>query len=78
MNFYKISVNDNGQGILKEDYERIFNIFEVVSTQDRFGIKGNGMGLATVKKIVEDLGGDIYVISEIGKGSKFIFTIGKL
>lgn len=75
---YKFSVNDNGSGILKEDLERIFQIFEVLSTQDRFGQKGNGIGLATVKKIVEDLGGTIYVESEIGKGSKFIFTIGKL
>jgi signal transduction histidine kinase len=76
--FYEISVIDNGPGILEEDYERIFQIFEVVSTQDRFGQKGNGIGLATVKKIVEDLGGTIYVESEIGEGSKFIFTIDKL
>ena len=78
VNFYKISVIDNGQGILTADYERIFKIFEVVSTQDRFGQKGNGIGLATVKKIVEDLGGTIYVESEMGKGSKFIFTISKI
>ena len=76
--FYKISVNDNGSGIATDDYERIFQIFEVVSTQDRFGQKGSGIGLATVKKIVEDLGGTIYVESEIGMGAKFIFTIGKL
>jgi signal transduction histidine kinase len=75
---YKVSVNDNGSGIVKEDHERIFQIFEIVTTQDRFGQKGNGIGLATVKKIVEDLGGSIYVESKIGKGSKFIFTIDKL
>ena len=76
--FYKISVNDNGPGILKEDQERIFQIFEIVASYDRFGKKGNGIGLATVKKIVEDLGGTIYVESEIKKGTKFIFTISKL
>ena len=76
--FYKIVVNDNGPGILKEDYETIFEIFKVVSAEDRFGQKGNGIGLATVKKIVEDLGGTIYVKSEIGKGSKFIFTLARL
>lgn len=76
--FYKISVYDNGPGILKEDQEIIFQIFEVVSNEDRFGQKGNGIGLATVKKIVEDLGGTIYVESEMGKGSKFIFTLAKL
>ena len=76
--FYKIVVSDNGPGILKEDYETIFEIFKVVSAEDRYGQKGNGIGLATVKKIVEDLGGTIYVKSEIGKGSKFIFTLARL
>ena len=76
--FYKIVVSDNGPGILKEDYETIFEIFKVVSAEDRYGQKGNGIGLATVKKIVEDLGGIIYVKSEIGKGSKFIFTLARL
>ena len=76
--FYKISVDDNGPGILKDNHEIIFQIFEVVSNQDRFGKKGNGIGLATVKKIVEDLGGTIRVESEMGKGSKFIFTIARL
>lgn len=75
--FYKISVKDNGPGILEEDFERIFQIFEVLSNEDRFGEKGNGIGLATVKKIVEDLGGVIYVESKIGKGAKFTFTITK-
>ena len=75
--FYEISVSDNGPGILKEHYQRIFQIFEVLSPQDRFGESGNGIGLATVKKIVESLGGTIYVESEIGKGTKFIFTISK-
>lgn len=75
--FYKISVCDNGLGILKEDQEIIFQIFEVGLHVDRFGQKGNGIGLATVKKIVENLGGTIYVESEIGKGSKFIFTIAR-
>ena len=76
--FYKIVVSDNGPGILKEDYDTIFEIFKVVSAEDRYGQKGNGIGLATVKKIVEDLGGTIYVKSEIGKGSKFIFTLARL
>ena len=75
--FYRISVADNGPGILKENYELIFQIFEVVSNQDRFGQKGNGIGLATVKKIVEELGGTIYVESEMGIGTKFVFTISK-
>lgn len=76
--FYKISVKDNGVGIPEEHHERIFQIFEVLSNKDKYGENGNGIGLATVKKIVESLGGTIHVESEIGKGSKFIFTINKL
>ncbi|SHG92579.1 GAF sensor signal transduction histidine kinase [Flavobacterium fluvii] len=75
--FYSVSVKDNGIGISKEHFDRIFQIFEVLSTKDRFGENGNGIGLATVKKIVETLKGTIAVESEIGKGSKFMFTISR-
>lgn len=47
---YKISVTDNGQGISKENQDKIFEIFEVLDTYDKFGESGNGIGLATVKK----------------------------
>ena len=75
---YKIAVCDNGPGILKEFHKVIFDIFEVVSTVDRYGVKGNGIGLATVKKIVEAFDGTINVESEMGKGSKFIFTLSRV
>lgn len=75
--FYEFYVKDNGIGIALESQEKIFNIFEVISNKDRFGIRGNGIGLATVKKMVENSGGKIEVFSEIGKGSKFIFTLEK-
>lgn len=74
---YQISVIDNGPGILKEHQGLIFEIFEVVASVDRFGVKGNGIGLATVKKIVEALGGTITVVSEIGQGASFIFTLAR-
>ena len=75
--FYKISVKDNGPGILEKHHDRIFKIFEVLTPEDRFGENGNGIGLATVKKTVESLGGTIHVESKKGKGAKFIFTISK-
>ncbi|NCT09979.1 MAG: GAF domain-containing sensor histidine kinase [Flavobacteriia bacterium] len=75
--FYEFYVKDNGIGIAPESQEKIFNIFEVISNKDRFGRPGNGIGLATVKKMVENSGGKIDVFSEIGKGSKFIFTLEK-
>lgn len=72
---YTITVSDNGPGILKENQEIIFDIFEVASTVDRFGLKGTGIGLATVKKIVETLGGKISVESALGNGAAFTFTL---
>ncbi len=74
---YEIAVKDNGPGIIKENQEKIFNIFETLSNNDKFGNRGNGIGLATVKKLVETLGGQIKVESEIGKGTTFSFTINK-
>lgn len=75
---YKIAVSDNGPGISEEFHNVIFEIFEVVSTVDRYGVKGNGIGLATVKKIVEAFDGTINVESEMGKGSKFMFTLSRV
>jgi signal transduction histidine kinase len=74
---YKIIVSDNGPGILEENQEIIFEIFEVASKVDRFGLKGNGIGLSTVKNVVEALGGTIKVESEMGKGTTFIFTLAR-
>ncbi|HJN06831.1 MAG TPA: ATP-binding protein [Bacteroidales bacterium] len=74
-NCYEFYVKDNGPGIEQEDQKKIFGIFEVLTAQDKFGQSGNGIGLATVKKIVERIGGSIKVESELGKGTKFIFTI---
>lgn len=75
--FFEFYVQDNGNGVKKEFQERMFNIFEVLSSQDRFGNKGNGIGLSTVKKLVQGLGGQIEVESENRKGTKITFTLSK-
>jgi signal transduction histidine kinase len=74
---YECFVEDNGTGIEPSKFEKIFQIFEVGVSKDRFGITGNGIGLATVKRIIEKMGGSIEVQSEINKGSKFRFTFEK-
>lgn len=74
---YKFYVQDNGPGIALENQEKIFDIFKVLTTKDRFGKPGNGIGLATVKKVVENSGGLINVKSNLGDGAKFIFTLEK-
>ncbi|OAB27803.1 histidine kinase [Flavobacterium fryxellicola] len=75
--FYMVTVTDNGIGISIENQKNIFDLFTIVNSVDRFGAKGTGIGLATVKKLVEDLGGTISVYSKVGKGSKFIFTLAR-
>ncbi|WP_396140725.1 ATP-binding protein [Flavobacterium sp.] len=74
---YLFIVKDNGPGISKKNQTTIFNLFQIASAEDQFGNKGNGIGLATVKKIIEKLGGKIRVESEEGQGAEFHFSISK-
>lgn len=69
-----IYVKDTGTGIKEEDIERIFEPFEQAVTNES-GEEGSGLGLAICRGIVEYHGGEIWVESEQGKGSKFTFTI---
>lgn len=75
--YYWITVSDNGKGIQAEKIATIFHLFETSGTEDRFGKKGTGIGLSTVKKVVNKLGGEISASSEIGVGTTFSFTIKK-
>jgi len=72
---WQFSIVDNGIGIAPENFERIFQLFGRLKQNPEVG--GTGMGLSTVKRIVERLGGSIRVVSEHGQGSTFIFTLPK-
>jgi PAS domain S-box-containing protein len=72
---WEFAVKDNGIGIDQKFYEKIFAIFQRLHNRDQYN--GTGIGLSIVKKSVTFLGGDVWLESEIGKGSVFYFTIEK-
>lgn len=74
-NRLEITISDNGIGIKKEDLKKIFDKFYRVSTGNRHDVKGFGLGLAYVHKMVNELGGDIRVESELNVGTKFIIIL---
>jgi len=70
--FYRFTVSDDGPGIAPEYHEKVFGIFQTLQSRDK--VESTGVGLTLVKKIVEDLGGEITLNSSLGKGAMFQFT----
>ena len=73
--YYCFKVSDNGIRISATVKEKIFQLFATLDAKDRYGNPGSGIGLATVKKHIEQMNGSIEVISEKDKGSTFKFKI---
>jgi len=73
--YVQISVTDTGVGIAPENREKIFRSFEQLENPPDMKREGAGLGLAIAKRFVEMHGGKIWVESELGKGSKFIFIL---
>lgn len=71
-NLVRIEVEDNGRGIADEDHERIFELFRRSGQQDK---SGEGIGLAHVRSLARNLGGEITVRSRLGSGSTFVLRL---
>ncbi|NPA68738.1 MAG: PAS domain S-box protein [Chlorobi bacterium] len=76
-NNIQINITDNGTGMTEEQKEKIFKLDESFSLPGTENEKGTGLGLAVCKEFVEKNGGEIFVKSELGRGSMFSFTAKK-
>jgi signal transduction histidine kinase len=70
--YYEFSVEDNGLGIDPGYHEKIFGLFQTL--REKADKESTGIGLSIVKKIVEERGGSVMVVSSTGSGAKFKFT----
>ena len=71
--YYEFFVKDNGPGIPKDSLQRIFDKYETTNIKSNVD-SSTGLGLSTLKNLIERQGGQIWVESTIGEGSKFMFT----
>jgi two-component system sensor histidine kinase/response regulator len=74
-NLIEITVADNGVGMTEENMNKLFRIDTSITTTGTANERGSGIGLILCKEFVEKHGGKIWVESEVGKGSKFVFTL---
>jgi len=77
MSHYLFEVSDNGPGIPQEQHHKLFQLFSIITPHDRNGQKGNGLGLATVKKLVHRMGGEVSLQSVPGTGLTIRFSVLK-
>ncbi len=75
--YIQMDVADNGIGIAERDMPKLFHQFQQIDSGSTRKVGGTGLGLAICKKIIETHGGEMGVMSKVGKGSTFSFTLPK-
>lgn len=70
--YYEFAVSDDGPGIAPQNHEKVFRIFQTLTSRDER--ENTGIGLSIIKKIVETHGGNIVLESDLGRGTTFSFT----
>ncbi|RYY23551.1 MAG: sensor histidine kinase [Sphingobacteriaceae bacterium] len=75
--FYQFRISDNGIGIEEKNFDKIFEPMITLNSRDRYNKAGSGIGLSTVKNLIDSLGGEIQVESVLSEGTTFQFTIQK-
>ena len=74
-NMYQVCIIDNGVGIAQENIDKLFNVDSHYTTPGTTNEQGTGLGLIICREFIEKHNGKIWVESELGKGTKFCFTL---
>jgi signal transduction histidine kinase len=75
--YYLLVVEDNARGISSDNIKNVFKLFFTAAEEDRNGTKGTGIGLATAKRLLDQLQATIEIASELGKGTKISMKFPK-
>jgi two-component system OmpR family sensor kinase len=70
-----ICVSDDGEGIPASYHQKIFECYFQMDSQRQYCVRGHGLGLAGVMVLVEDMGGKLFLESDVGKGAKFLVEV---
>lgn len=70
-----MTIEDNGVGISKENQNKLFQNYSRLDEHQHMNDKGTGLGLSICKNIIEKMGGDVSIESEVGHGTKFHIVV---
>ena len=72
---FQIEIRDEGTGIANEDLDKLFVDFAKLDSNENMNHQGTGLGLSICKRIIEEMGGTVQVVSKVDVGTSFLFTL---